>query len=171
MGNIKSQALEIPTKNDTNIWMDKFPNVDIGFFSQNITSCTRVEPYNICTEYIINPSIGVSTIPNSTNIDVQDQIMRSHKFPSLFQKMIIECFIFDDVMYQKKQNPNEPTHLFITRSATISKTFTLMLLIEALIIFFNKHPHSNPFLKKKLFMEKKHLTLMELQFIQVFLYH
>jgi aspartyl/asparaginyl beta-hydroxylase (cupin superfamily) len=29
--NIKSQALELTTKNDTNIWMDKFPIVDIGF--------------------------------------------------------------------------------------------------------------------------------------------
>jgi hypothetical protein len=50
--------------------MDKYPNVDIGFSSKNITNCTRVKPYNICNEYIVNPCIGVSTISNSTNIDV-----------------------------------------------------------------------------------------------------
>jgi hypothetical protein len=55
--------------------MDKFPNVDIGFSSQNNTDYIGVEPYNICNEYIVNPYIDVSTKPNSTNIDVQDQIM------------------------------------------------------------------------------------------------
>jgi hypothetical protein len=34
--NIKTQAFELAPKNDINIWMDKFPNVDIGFSSQNI---------------------------------------------------------------------------------------------------------------------------------------
>jgi hypothetical protein len=29
--NIESQAFELATKNDINIWMDKFPNADIGF--------------------------------------------------------------------------------------------------------------------------------------------
>jgi len=33
--------------------MDKFPNADIGFFSQNIINCTGMEPYNICNEYIV----------------------------------------------------------------------------------------------------------------------
>jgi hypothetical protein len=50
--------------------MDKFSNADIGFSSQNITNYIGVEPCNICNEYIVNPCIGVSTIPNSTNIDV-----------------------------------------------------------------------------------------------------
>jgi hypothetical protein len=112
--NIELQALELATKNDTNIWMDKFPNVDIGFFSQNIIDCMGVEPYNICNEYIVNACISVSTIPNSTNIDVQDQIMPIHEFHSLLQKMNNEqCFIFDDVMYQKNKNPNEPIYSFI----------------------------------------------------------
>jgi hypothetical protein len=84
---IKSQALELATKNDTNIWMDKFPNVNIRFSSQNITHCIGMEPHNICNQYIVNPYIGVSTIPNSTNIDVQDQIMPTHEFHSLLQKM------------------------------------------------------------------------------------
>ncbi len=70
----------------TNIWMDKFPNADIGFSSQNITDYTRVEPYNICNEYIVNPCIGVSIIPDSTNIDVQDRIILTHEFHSLLQK-------------------------------------------------------------------------------------
>jgi len=70
--------------------------------SQNIIDCTRVEPYNICNEYIVNPCIGVSTIFYSTNLDVHDQIMPTHEFHSLFQKMNNEqCFIFDYVMYIK----------------------------------------------------------------------
>jgi hypothetical protein len=43
--NIESQAFESTTKNDTNIWMDKFLNANIGFSSQNITNCIGVEPY------------------------------------------------------------------------------------------------------------------------------
>jgi hypothetical protein len=46
-----------------------------------------VEPYNICNEYIVNPSIGVSIILDSTNNDIQDQIMATHEFHSLLQKM------------------------------------------------------------------------------------
>jgi len=82
--------------------MDKFPNANIGFSSQNIINCTGGEPYNICNEYIVNSCIGVSTIFNSTNIDVQNQIMPTHEFHSLFQKMNNERLIFDDVMYRKK---------------------------------------------------------------------
>jgi hypothetical protein len=100
--NIESQALELTTRNDTNIWMDKFPNIDIGFSSQNIIDHIGVEPYNICNEYIVNPCIGVSTIHDSINIDVQDQIMPTHEFHSLLQKMNNEHLIFDDVMYRKK---------------------------------------------------------------------
>ncbi len=82
--------------------MDKFLYASIGFSSQNIIDCIGVEPYNICNEYIVNPCIGVSTIPNSTNIDVQYQIMLTHEFCSLLQKMNNEqCFIFDGVMYTK----------------------------------------------------------------------
>jgi hypothetical protein len=99
-------------------------------------------PYNISNEYIGNPCIGVSTILDSTKIDVQDQIMPIHEFYSLLQIMNNEqCFIFDDVMYRIKQNPNEPIHLFITRSANRGKNFTLMFLIQALIRFYNRHPH------------------------------
>jgi hypothetical protein len=55
--------------------MDKLPNVDIGFFSQNNTNYIGMEPYNICKEYIVNPPINVSIILDSTNIDVQNQLM------------------------------------------------------------------------------------------------
>jgi hypothetical protein len=133
--------------------MDKFLNANIRFSSQNNTDYTRVEPYNICNECIVNPCIGVSIIPYSTNIDVQDQIMPTHEFHSLFQKLNNEqCFIFDDVMYRKKQNPNEPIHLFITGGASTNKTFTLMFLIQNLISFYNRHPRSNLLKKKALLM-------------------
>jgi hypothetical protein len=60
--------------------MDKFPNVDIGFFSQNITNCIEVESYNICNEYIVNTCVGVSTILDSTNIDVSRP---NHAYPRI----------------------------------------------------------------------------------------
>jgi pantothenate kinase-related protein Tda10 len=41
---------------------------------------------------------------------------------------------------EKKQNPNEPLHLFIIGGAGIGKNFTLMLLIQGLLQFYNKHP-------------------------------
>jgi hypothetical protein len=74
----------------------------INFLLQN-TICIKVKPYNICNEYIVNPCIGVFTIPYLINIDVQDQIMHTHEFHSLLQKMKNEqCLIFYDVMYRKK---------------------------------------------------------------------
>jgi hypothetical protein len=125
----------------------------INFLSQYIIDCIGVEPYNICAKYIVNPCISVSTIPYLTNIDVQNQIMHTHEFHSLLQNMKNEeRFILYDVMYRKKQNPNEPIHLFITRVVGTCKFFTLMLLIQALIRFYNRHPHSDPLKKNVLFM-------------------
>jgi hypothetical protein len=63
---------------------------------------------------------------------------------SLFQKKNNEHLIFDDVMYNLFF-PNEPIHLFITGGVGTSKIFTLMLLIQALIHFYNRHLHSNLF--------------------------
>jgi hypothetical protein len=76
-----------------------------------------------------------------------------------------EHFIFGDVMYRKNKNPNEPIHLFITRGVSRGKTFTLMLLIQVLILFLiDVLIHT--LLKKKFcswhIPEKQHLTLMEL---------
>jgi hypothetical protein len=53
---------------------------------------------------------------------------------------------------EKNKNPNEPIHLFTTRGASTCRTFTLMLLIQALICFYNRHPHLDLFKKKALFM-------------------
>jgi len=95
-----------------------------------------MEPYDICNEYIVNPCTSVSTILDSSNIDVRDQIMPTYEFHSLLQKMNNEqCLIFYNVMYRKKQNPNEPIHLFITRSASTCKNSRLIILIQALIPF------------------------------------
>jgi hypothetical protein len=57
---------------------------------------------------------------------------------------IEQCLIFDDVMFMKKQNPNEPLHLFFTEGVSIGKNFMLILLIQGLLRFYNKHPQSNP---------------------------
>jgi hypothetical protein len=93
----------VNNKTDTDVCMDKFSNADIRFSLQNITNCTIVEPYNICNEYIVNPCIGVSIIPNLTNVNVQDQIMPTFKFHSLLQKMNNKHLIFYDVVYQKNK--------------------------------------------------------------------
>ncbi len=79
----------------------------LGFLHKNIIDYIGVEPYNICNEYIVNPCIGASTIIDSTNIDVQDQIMPTHEFHSLLPKMNNEHLIFDDVMYPKKNNKSK----------------------------------------------------------------
>jgi hypothetical protein len=111
-----------------------------------------VEPYNVYNEYIVNPCIGVSIIPDSTNIDVQDQIMPTHEFHSLLQKMNNQQHLYLMMSWtkKKKQNPIEPIHLFIIGGA--DKTFILMFLIQALIRFYNRHPHSSPLKKKILLM-------------------
>ncbi len=81
----------------------------------------------------------MSTIPNSNNLDAQDQVLLAYEFHWLFQKMNIECLLFYDVMLRKKQNPNEPLHLCIIGGVRTSKTFMLMLLIQGLLHFYNKH--------------------------------
>jgi hypothetical protein len=66
--------------------------------------------------------------------------------------MNVECLIFNDLMFRKKKNSNEPLHLFITKGVGINKFFMLMLLIEGLLHFYNKHLQSDLFKKKVLFM-------------------
>jgi hypothetical protein len=82
--------------------MDKFPNANIGFSSQNIIDCTGVESYNICNEYIVNPCIGVFSL-----FLIQPILMPTHEFHSLLFKMNNEHIIFDDVMYRKKIQMNQ----------------------------------------------------------------
>jgi hypothetical protein len=88
--NIESQVKKLAIKNDTSIWMTKFSNANVHFPPQEITNCIGVEPYNINTEYVITPHIGMSTILDSNNIDAQDQFLPTHEFHSLLQKMNIE---------------------------------------------------------------------------------
>jgi hypothetical protein len=45
------------------------------------------------------------------------------------------------MMLYRKKNPNEPIHLFIIGGVGIGKAFTSMLLIQALLCFYNRHPH------------------------------
>ncbi len=51
-------------------------------------------------------------------------------------------------MYKNK-HPHEPIHLFITRGANIGKTFTLMVLVQALTCFYNIDPFLNQILQKR----------------------
>jgi hypothetical protein len=69
---IKSQAFELTTRNNTNIWMNKFCNVNIGSPPQIVIGCTGVEPCNINSEYVIKPHAGDSTIHDSSNIDANN---------------------------------------------------------------------------------------------------
>jgi hypothetical protein len=120
--NIESQVEELAITNDTNIWIIKFSDENVHFPPQEITNYIGVETYNINIEYVITPHIGMTTILDSNNVDAQDQILPTHKFHSLLQKMNIEQHLmFDDVMFRKKQN-----HLFIIEGAGTSKTFMLM---------------------------------------------
>jgi len=91
----------------------------------------------------------MSTIIDSNNVDAQDQILPTHGFHSLFQKMNNERLTFYDIMFMKKQNPNEPLHLLITKGASACKKIMLMFLIEGLLCFYNKHFNHIHFLYKK----------------------
>jgi hypothetical protein len=120
--------------------MTKFFDANVHSLTQEINNYVGVEPHNINIKYVITPHIGMSTIPNSNNVNAQNQNLPTHEFHSLLQKMNDEChLISDDVMFRKKQNPNEPLHLFLTKGVGTFKTFTLTLLIEGLLYFYSKH--------------------------------
>jgi pantothenate kinase-related protein Tda10 len=55
-------------------------------------------------------------------------------------------------MFRRKQNPNEPLHMFIIGGVGIGKNFMLMLLIQSLVHFYNKHLELDLFKKKALLM-------------------
>jgi hypothetical protein len=96
--------------------MTNFFDANVHLLPQEITNCVRVEPYNFNTKYVIAPRIGMSTIPNSNNVDAQKQILPTHEYHSSFQKKDNEChLIIDDAIVRKKQNPNEPLHLFFIK--------------------------------------------------------
>jgi len=101
--NIKSQAEELATIKDTNIWMIKFVDANVDFPPEKNTNYFGVKPYNINIEYVITPHVHMSTIPNSNNVDAQDQFFFTHEFHSLLQKMNNEhCLLFNDVMFKEK---------------------------------------------------------------------
>ncbi len=91
-------------------------------------------------------------------------------FSHCSNKWILNVLYLMILCLEKKQNSNEPLHLFITKGVGKDKIFMLMLLIQGLLHFYNKHLESNLFKKIILLMAYtgKHLTLMEPQFIQVF---
>jgi hypothetical protein len=83
--------------------MTKFSSANVHFPPQEITNCIGdIETYNINIEYVITPHIGMTTIFDLNNVDAQDQILPTHEFHSLLQKMNIEHLIFDDVIFRKK---------------------------------------------------------------------
>jgi len=55
-------------------------------------------------------------------------------------------------MFRRKQNPNEPLHLFIIGGVGKGKKLMLMLLIQGLVHFYNKHLELDPFKKKAILM-------------------
>jgi hypothetical protein len=115
--NIESQAKKLAIANDTNIWMTKFSNANVHSPPEEITNYIGIETYNINTKYVITPHRGMTTIFNSNNVDTQDQILPTHEFDSLLQKMNIEQhFIFDDVMFRKKQEFCQQPYFLSTHS-------------------------------------------------------
>jgi hypothetical protein len=64
--------------------MTKFFDANVHSPPQKTNNYFGVEPYNINTKYVITPHIGMST---SNNANAQDQILSTHEFHSLFQKM------------------------------------------------------------------------------------
>jgi len=81
--------------------MTKFPNA--MFILHPKKSIIGVMFYTIKHHYVIAPCIGMFTIPDSINVDAQDQILPTNEFHSLIQKMNNGCLIFDDVMFRKKK--------------------------------------------------------------------
>ncbi len=90
--------------NDTNIWITIFFYGNVHFPPQEITNYIGIEGYNINIEYVITSHIGMNTILDSNNVDAQDQILPTHKFHSLLQKMNIEQHLmFDNIMFRKNK--------------------------------------------------------------------
>jgi hypothetical protein len=51
--------------------------------------------------------------------------------------------IYDDLMYRKRINSNDPIHLFLVGGARIGKTFTLQLIVQGLLRFYHSDLQSN----------------------------
>jgi len=119
--NVKSQTLKLATKNDNNIWMDKFSNANIGFFSQNIIDCIGLKTYNICNEYIVNPCVSVSTIL------IQPILIFKTKL----------CLPMNSIHYFKKRIMNNVLYLMMSciEKNKIQMNQFIYLLLEVLVTF------------------------------------
>jgi hypothetical protein len=85
--------------------MTNFFDANVNSTPQKITNYIGVEPYNINTEYVITPHIGMSAILNSNNVDAQDQILPTHEFHSLFKKLNNEeHLIYLDFIFKAKNS-------------------------------------------------------------------
>ena len=60
--------------------------------------------------------------------------------------------IYDDLMYRKCINSNDPIHLFLTGGAGTGKTFTLQLIVQGLLRFYHGDLQSDPLKPKVLLM-------------------
>jgi len=49
-----------------------------------------------------------------------------------------QCVLFDDILYKKQMNPNEPLSIFFIKSVGTRKTFTLMVIIQCLLQYYLK---------------------------------
>jgi hypothetical protein len=70
--------------------MTNFFDANVHSPPQEIINYINIETYNINTKYIITPRISMSTILDLNNVGAQDQILPTHEFHSLLQKMNIE---------------------------------------------------------------------------------
>jgi hypothetical protein len=77
----------------------------------------------------------MSTIPDSYNVDAQDQSLPTHEFHSLLQKWIWTMFYIWWCYVYEKKIPNELLHLFFIEGVGIGKTFMLMFLIQGILRF------------------------------------
>lgn len=60
--------------------------------------------------------------------------------------------IYDDLMYRKRINSNDPIHLFLIGGAGTGKTFTLQLIVQGLLRFYHGDLQSDPLKPKALLM-------------------
>jgi hypothetical protein len=54
-----------------------------------------------------------------------------------------QILIFNNIMYRKCMYRNIPIHIFLTRSDGIAKFLNLKLIIQALLLIYNKNLSSN----------------------------
>jgi len=133
-----------------NIWNDDIDD-DIGDTCPliPITNTLRIEKYDLKNDFIIHScntfdcktqnfeDDGFTILSNS-------MIMDELEYWSMFRQLNKEQrLIFDNIMYRKHMYFNITIHVFLTRGARTSKTFTLKLIIQGLLWLCNKDVSSN----------------------------